>query len=75
MQETWFQSLGLKDPLEKGMAPGTPLQYSCLGNTMDRGVSYSLVSPRGHKSRTQLSNSSTTTIVEVLPGQSGKKKK
>ena len=33
MQETRVQSLGLEDPLEKGMA--THL-YSCLGNSTDR---------------------------------------
>ena len=36
MQETWVLSLGLEDPLEKGVA--TQLQYSCLGNPMDRGA-------------------------------------
>ena len=35
-QETWVLSLGLKDPLEKKMA--NPLQYTCLGNFMDRGA-------------------------------------
>ena len=30
MQETRVQSLGQKDPLEKGN--GSPLQYSCLEN-------------------------------------------
>ena len=34
MQETQVQSLGWKDPLEKGMA--TPLQYSCLENPTDK---------------------------------------
>ena len=36
MQETWVQSLGREDPLEKGMAT-----HSCilaLGNPMDRGA-------------------------------------
>ena len=33
MQETWVQSLGQEDPLEKGN--GNPLQYSCLENPMD----------------------------------------
>ena len=33
MQETWACSLGQDDPLEKGKA--TPLQYSCLENSMD----------------------------------------
>ena len=32
MRETWVQSLGQKDPLEIN---GNPLQYSCLGNSMD----------------------------------------
>ena len=35
--ETWVQSLGWEDPLEKGMA-GYPLQYSCQENSMDRGA-------------------------------------
>ena len=35
MRETWFQSLGWEDPLEKGMT-GHLLQYSCLENSMDR---------------------------------------
>ena len=34
MQETWVQSLGWEDPLEKEMA--TQLQYSCLENPVDR---------------------------------------
>ena len=33
MQETWVRSLGGEDPLEKEME--TPLQYSCLENSMD----------------------------------------
>ena len=36
MQETWVTSLSQKDILEK--ANGKLLQYSCLGNPMDRGV-------------------------------------
>ena len=32
--ETQVLSLDQEDPLEKGMA--TPLQYSCLENSMDR---------------------------------------
>ena len=36
MQETWIQFLGGEDPLEEEMA--TQLQYSCLGNPMDRGA-------------------------------------
>ena len=34
--ETWVSSLGQEDILEKGN--GSPLQYSCLGNPMDRGA-------------------------------------
>ena len=33
MQETWVESLGLEDPLEKEMA--NPLQCPCLENPMD----------------------------------------
>ena len=35
-QETWVQSLGWEDLL--GEENGYPLQYSCLGNPMDRGA-------------------------------------
>ena len=35
MQDTWVQSLGQEDPLEKEMN-GNPLQYSCPGNLTDR---------------------------------------
>ena len=34
MQETWVQSLGSEDPLEKEMA--THSKYSCLENPMGR---------------------------------------
>ena len=53
MWETWVQSLGWEDPLEKGMA--THSQKSCLGNPMDRGVWLATVHAVT-KSRTQLSN-------------------
>ena len=36
MQEMWVQSLGQEDLLDGGH--GTPLQYSCLENPMDRGT-------------------------------------
>ena len=36
MQKTWVQSVGQEDLLEKKMA--TQLQYSSLGNPMDRGA-------------------------------------
>ena len=53
MQKMWVQSLGQKDPLEKEMT--TPLQYSCLGNPMDRGAWW-LLSMGLPKSQTQLSD-------------------
>ena len=34
-QEMWVPSLGWEDP---GEGNGNPLQHSCLGNPMDRGV-------------------------------------
>ena len=37
MQETWVQSLGREDPLEKRMATLSS-KYSCLENSMDRGA-------------------------------------
>ena len=36
MWETWVWSLIWEDTLEKGMA--NPLHYSCLENSMERGV-------------------------------------
>ena len=38
-QETWIQSLGWEDSLEKKMA----IQYSCLENPMDRGARWPMV--------------------------------
>ena len=35
MQETWALSLDWADPVEE---EGYPLQYSCLGNPLDRGI-------------------------------------
>ena len=35
-QETWVQSLGWEDPLEKGS--GYLLRYSCLKNLMESGA-------------------------------------
>ena len=46
MQKTWIQSLGQKDLLKKEMA--TPsLQYSCLGNLMDRGAQQATIQSMG----------------------------
>ena len=47
----WVQSLGQEDPLEKGN--GNPLQYSCLGNPMDRGA-WRATDPGIANSQTQL---------------------
>ena len=53
MQETQVQSLGQEDP--PGEGNGNPLQYSCLENSMDRGVQRATVHGVSN-SRTQLSN-------------------
>ena len=57
MQESQVLSLGQEDPLEKEMTTnlnGNPLQYSCLGNPMDRGAWQATVHGVA-KSQTQLS--------------------
>ena len=41
VQEMWVRSLGWEDPLEK--ETDNPLQYSCLGNPMDREVWWAIV--------------------------------
>ena len=41
MEETWVLSLGQEDPL--GGRNGNSLQYSCLENSMDRGVWWATV--------------------------------
>ena len=45
MQETWLWSLGWEDPLGRSPGEGNsyPLQYSILGNSMDRGAWQSTV--------------------------------
>ena len=55
IQETWVQSPGQEDPLEKGTATSYPLQYSCLENPVDRGAWQTAVH-RVAKSQTQLSD-------------------
>ena len=37
-QETWVQSLGWEDPLKNEI-----LQYSCLGNPLNRGAWWAMV--------------------------------
>ena len=51
MQETLVQSLGWEDPLARAWQ----LQYSCLGNPMDRGAWRATVHEIT-KSQTQLSD-------------------
>ena len=37
-EETWVQSLDQEDPLKQEVAIFLPLQYSCLENSMNKGV-------------------------------------
>ena len=53
MHETWVQTLGGEDPLEK--ENGNPLQYPCLENLMDRGAWWTAVHGVA-KSRARLSD-------------------
>ena len=53
MQKTWIQSLGQEDSPGEGNAK--PLQYSHLGNPMDKGAWLTTVH-RFAKSQTQLSD-------------------
>ena len=57
MQETWVRSLDGEDPLEKEME--TPLQYSCLGNLIDRG-SWQAAVHGVAKSQTRLNDKTRT---------------
>ena len=51
--ETWVRSLDWKDP--PGEGNGYPLQYSCLGNSMDREAWRAIVQGVA-KSQTRLSD-------------------
>ena len=51
MQEMWVRSLGWQR--SPGKENGNPLQYSCLGNPMDRGTWWATI-PRVSQSQTQL---------------------
>ena len=54
MWETWVQSLGWEDPLERGNEGNSdPLQYSCLENSLDRRA-WQVTIHWVAKSRTQL---------------------
>ena len=49
MQETWFQSLGWEDPLEKGMATHSSILAWRIPWTEEHGRGYSMGSQRvGH---------------------------
>ena len=52
-QEVWVQSLSQED--SPGEGNGNPLQYSCLGNPMDRGA-WSATVHEVAKSHTQFSD-------------------
>ena len=41
VQERWVGSLGWEDSAREGN--GNPVQYSCLGNPMDRGACRAIV--------------------------------
>ena len=48
MKKMWVRSLGWEDPPPPGEGNGSPLQYSCLENPMDRGAWQAIVQG-GHK--------------------------
>ena len=54
VRETQVQSLGCEDPMEK--EKDTPLQYSCLGNPMDRGDWWATVHGVTESDTTQVTN-------------------
>ena len=62
MQETWVQSLGWEDPLEKGN--GCLLQYSCLKNSMERGTWWAVV--HGVPERHDRATNTTATTTAIL---------
>ena len=57
MQETWVLFLDRED--SPGVGNGNPLQYSCLGNPMDRGAWWATVHGVA-KSQTRLSTPTRT---------------
>ena len=65
MEEVQVQSLDWEDPLEK--ENGNPLQYSWLGNPIDRSLEG--YSPWGRKSWTRLSGYTATTPQQKLTRQ------
>ena len=57
MQETWVQTPGREDALEKENS--NPLQYSCLANPMDSGAWWATYSPWGRKELDMTENTYT----------------
>ena len=64
--ETWVQSLGWQDPLEKGNSH--PLHYSCLENSLDRGAGQATVYDVA-KSQTRLSDFHFTDAWKEFPSR------
>ena len=60
MQETWVQSLGQKDPLEKGLATRSSILAWEISWTEEPG---GLLSMGFHKSRTRLSDFTSLSII------------
>jgi len=68
MRETWVQSLGWEDPLEKGTATHSRITHSGLENSMD-------YSPWGHKesdTTERLSLHFTSSFITVVATRSEK---
>ena len=63
VQETWIQSLA-RSGRPSGEGNGNPLQYSCLGNPIDRGALWATVCGIA-KSQTRLSKTITTFHVKA----------
>ena len=64
-QGTWVQSLGREDPPEEGN--GSPLQYSCLGDSMDRGAWWATVHGVAKNQTWLVTNTFTFSSERFLP--------
>ena len=67
MQEMWVPSLGQEAP--SGGENGNLLQYSCLGNPMDRGVWWAIIVHGSQKSQICLSTRLFTEGVNLKAAQ------
>ena len=63
MRETWVRSLGWED--SPGEGNGSPLQYSCLENSMYGGARWAIVN-RVAKSQTRLSDFTFKQVAQCL---------